>query len=226
MRTLDELVNTEEPGWDLVEEWMRDASNSVEVLPKQGERAGSVLVALQVTTRSPMGAIAFGSGGLVIDHGWLRILGSGGERMQGDLARWNGLGDEPLIEKIDGALIIAHDAVGGFFALDGGAFGSTEHSAFYFAPDLLEWENLEMGYSDFVAWAMSGDLEKFYENARWPDWQAEVRGMSLDQGMSIYPPLWSKEYQTEEVSRKPVPMTELLALQLDFAAQFAANTET
>jgi hypothetical protein len=226
MRQLDELVNTEEPGWDLVDEWMRDASNQVEVLPKQGERAGRVLVALQVTTRSPMGAIAFGCGGLVIDHGWLRILGSGGERLQGDLARWNGLGEEPIIQPIDGALIVAHDAVGGFFALDGGAFGPGKGSVFYFAPDLLEWEDTEKGYSDFVAWAMAGDLDQFYENARWPEWKEDIRAMSLDQGMSIHPPLWSKEYETEEVSRKPVPMPELLALQLDFAAQFAANTET
>lgn len=226
MRQLDDLVDTNEPGWELVEEWMRDATNPVEVLPKDGARAGQVLLALQVTTRSPMGAIAFGSGGLVIDKGWLRILGSGGHRMQGDLARWNGLGEEPLIQTIEGALFVAHDAVGGFFALDGGAFGQGEGEVFYFAPDTLEWESTEKGYSDFVAWAMTGDLDEFYENARWPEWREEVGAMSLDQGMSIRPPLWSKEYETEEVSRKPVPMVELLAMQLDFAAQFAASTET
>jgi hypothetical protein len=94
--------------------------------------------------------------------------------------------------------------------------------------DLVDTEEpgWNLGYSDFVAWAMSGALDQFYENARWPEWKEDIRATSLDQGMSTYPPLWSKEYQTEEVSRKPVPMTELLALQLDFAAQLAANTET
>ena len=66
-----------------------------------------VLVALQVTTRSPMGAIAFETGGLLFDHGWLRLLGSGSMRLEGDLARWNGLGASALVEAFEGALLVA-----------------------------------------------------------------------------------------------------------------------
>jgi hypothetical protein len=44
--------------------------------------------------------------------------------------------------------------------------------------------------------------------------------------MSIYPPLWSEEYQTHEVARTPVPMPELVHSQLDTAARFAADTES
>jgi hypothetical protein len=33
MKTFDELVNTEEPRWAVVEEWLRKATNPVEVLP-------------------------------------------------------------------------------------------------------------------------------------------------------------------------------------------------
>jgi len=39
----------------------------------------SALVAVQVTTRSPMGAIIYETGGILVDHGWIRILGSGCE---------------------------------------------------------------------------------------------------------------------------------------------------
>ena len=29
MRTLEELINKEEPGWDLVQEWMQEATKSI-----------------------------------------------------------------------------------------------------------------------------------------------------------------------------------------------------
>ena len=34
MRPLVELINTEEPGWDLVKEWMKDSKNKIEILEK------------------------------------------------------------------------------------------------------------------------------------------------------------------------------------------------
>ncbi len=76
MRSLDELIDLQDPGWPLVQEWIAKASNPVEVLPADRARAEATLVELQVTTRSPMGAIALETGGLLVDSGWLRILGS------------------------------------------------------------------------------------------------------------------------------------------------------
>ena len=34
MKTLKELINIDEPGWELVSEWLSEAKNSFEVLPK------------------------------------------------------------------------------------------------------------------------------------------------------------------------------------------------
>lgn len=48
---------------------LRNAKNPVEVLPVNGADRESALLALQVTTRSPMGAIVYETGGLLIDHG-------------------------------------------------------------------------------------------------------------------------------------------------------------
>ena len=43
----------------------------------------------------------------------------------------------------------------------------TGHPAiFYLPPDTLEWEDCELGYTDFLNWAFSGDLALFYENVR------------------------------------------------------------
>ena len=54
MRALDELIDTNEPGWALIEEWLKEAKNDYEILPRDESRAQSELLGLQVTTRSPM----------------------------------------------------------------------------------------------------------------------------------------------------------------------------
>ena len=71
MRVLDELIDANEPGWALIEEWLKEAKNGYEILPRDESRAQSELLGLQVTTRSPMGALVYGCGGIVVDGGWL-----------------------------------------------------------------------------------------------------------------------------------------------------------
>jgi len=36
---------------------------------------------------------------------------------------------------------------GGFFAVNGGAFGGKAGNVFYYAPDSGEWEDTQLGYS-------------------------------------------------------------------------------
>ena len=67
MRALDELIDTNEPGWVLIEEWLKEAKNSYEILPRDESRAQSELLGLQVTTRSPMGALVYGCACLAQD---------------------------------------------------------------------------------------------------------------------------------------------------------------
>ena len=55
MKTLEQLINIEDSGWILVQEWMTQATNHIEVLPKNKLRAEQELLNIQVTTRSPMG---------------------------------------------------------------------------------------------------------------------------------------------------------------------------
>jgi hypothetical protein len=46
----------------------------------------------------------------------------------------------------------------------------------YFAPDTLEWEDMGIGYSQFVEWTLDSEAHsKFYLDYQWPDWQTEVR---------------------------------------------------
>ncbi len=77
MRSLSDLINQEEPGWNLVSDWIRQATNRVEVLEKVEAQAETALYQTQVTTRSPMGSIIFETGGILVDSGWIHILGPG-----------------------------------------------------------------------------------------------------------------------------------------------------
>ncbi|MCI1186561.1 DUF2625 domain-containing protein [Hymenobacter sp. DH14] len=217
-RPLTELINTQDPGWPLVQGWIAAAKNKVQVLPKTGGRADSVLLAAQVTTRSPMGAVVYETGGILVDNGWLRILGSGSPSLNRDLMGWNK-------DKQKGLLLVADDVLGGFFALNGGAFGqATLGKIYYLAPDNLEWEPLDRGYSDFLVFCFSGHLEKFYDGLRWKGWQAEVAQLNGTQGISCVPFLFTKEGKDlNKVSRKPVPIMELWGLHNDFRQQLGIH---
>jgi Protein of unknown function DUF2625 len=122
--------------------------------------------------------------------------------------------------------MVAHDAVGGFFALNGGAFTGQQGHAFYFAPDSLEWLDLEMGYSDFLRWVCAGDLGRFYADLRWSGWEAEVSAARPDEGFHLYPPPFTNEGKpVEKAQRRLVPMTELWDWYGEFARQLAALPE-
>ena len=208
MRPLDELLS-DDPAWPGVDGWISQAGNPVEVLERDPARAEATLLAIQVTTRSPMGAVAYETGGLLVDRGWLRILGGGGPRLA-SLADWNGLSGLAVVEPLEGAMVVAHDAVGGLFALNGGRFEGEPGGTHYFGPDGLRWEDLRVGYSDFLWWALSGDVSGFYAALRWPGWEDDAAAIAPDEGFSLYPPPFTAEGRPiERASRRPVPMTEL-----------------
>jgi hypothetical protein len=84
----------------------------------------------------------------------------------------------------------------------------------YFAPDTLEWEAMEIGgHGAWFSWLLSGRLDEFYQGFRWTGWQSDVSALGLDQGMSVYPFLSTKEGQEDidSTSRKPVPISELFS---------------
>ncbi|MCQ4087052.1 DUF2625 family protein [Saccharibacillus sp. JS10] len=203
--------------WAPTLEMISSATNQVQVLsndPIIGERT---LAELQMSDTSTLGAVALNSGGLLIDNGWLRILGSGHAEICGDLRSWNGLGEHPvtLSFKPQGYFIVAYDVAGGFFALH-----AQSPTVFYFAPDTLDWEDTEKGYTDFLDWALNGDLEQYYSTFRWKGWEREVGELSGSQAILIYPFLWTKEgRRIHQSERKAILVEELWDLQQDMRKQ-------
>ena len=121
MKPLADLINRTEPAWPMLQQWIAEATNRVEVLPPIDDATrNEALYQTQVTTRSPMGAVIYETGGLLIDGGWLRILGSGHPRLPRSLPACN----RSRTYRNDGVpppfLLVGDDVVGGFFAIDGG----------------------------------------------------------------------------------------------------------
>jgi Protein of unknown function DUF2625 len=215
LRKLDELINRNDPGWPIVQEWIAAAKNHVEILPPSDNATREkALVNTQVTTRSPLGAVIYETGGILVDHGWILILGSGHPRLPRSLPDWNlgrsvfEPGQQPAF------LLCADDVIGGLFAVDGGGLKIAPGKVCYFAPDQLAWENTNLGYSEFLVWCFQGDVAKFYQTERWTGWEKEIASLRGDEALNIYPFLWALGPPISERSRRPVPIASIYKLQV------------
>lgn len=224
MRSLNELINKTDPGWTFVKQWIDSAKNKVEVLTVDTAQANEAFYKIQVTTRSPMGAIAYMTGGLLIDNGWIRILGSGSSKLSRTLPDWNKGKSFKAFGEPAAFLLIADDAMGGFFLLNGGGIGKDLGKVYYFSPDNLEYEPLDLTYTAFLNFCFNNNLDEFYKGYRWTKWKEEVSILSGDKIFNFFPPLWTKEgKEINKVSRKAVPVEEQYNLNLHFRKQLGLD---
>ena|SRR5579862_6994725 len=218
MPNLAELINTDDPGIAKIREWMRTAVNPCELLAPS-EKRQDVLLQTQVTTRSTMGAIAYETGGILIDEGWLRFLGSGHPKLPRTLPGWNQ-------GRSSGFYLVADDAVGGFFAINGGAFGEDVKNMYYWPPDSLDWEPMKIGFTDFFIWALSKRLARFYETLRWPSWRQDITGLSGDSCFTFHPFLWTKGRPLTTRHRAQAPVQEAFDLKVELLRQLTEKSSS
>lgn len=218
-RTLAELTNVEHPAWPGLHDRIASAHVPVQILDADRCRADETLVALDVTTGSTLGALAYHSGGLILDHGWLRVLGGGTTQLP-SLATANGLTSTDGVSQPPPWLIVAFDVLGGRFAIDGGGLGFTPGHVCYWGVDSLAWQGLGIGHTAFIDAFLHGAGTEFFASLRWEGWQGDVATLSPDEGMSMMPPPFTAEgADTEAATRRPVPFAELLAFYDDMARQ-------
>jgi hypothetical protein len=224
VRDVAELTQVLQSAWPQIMEDAAVSRGSVRMLLGDRKIGGACLMQLQVTVRSALGAMAFHSGGILVDHGWLRIYGgSSGAFGLPSLATANGFPGLPDPNwRHPPGLVVAQDILGGVFAING--FDCAEAGRpgvpgdmTYFGPHTLRWQSLDMGYGAWLSWALSGRTANFYRNLRWPGWEAEMASVGLDQGLSIVPFIWTTEAQERlaETSRRPVLLHELHSLGAD-----------
>ena len=148
----------------------------------------------------------------------IRILGQGNSESQSICEINNVVNGIP--NTIRGTLIAATDIFGGMYAMNVEAFDAPAGQIFYFAPDTLDWEPLGMKYSQFLYWALNGDTDKFYDTMKWNGWEQYADMTKFDQGILIYPFLWSKEVKIETASKNIVPFVELINVNMEYRRKF------
>lgn len=116
-------------------------------------------------------------------------------------------------------LLVADDVLGGMFAINGGGIAGTAGDVFYYAPDTLECEGLGRGYTDFVHFLLSGDLAKFYADARWTGWQDETEALPGDRAVHLYPPLWATAPSVDARHRGAVTLRDMVLMYDTLAEQ-------
>ena len=111
--------------------------------------------------------------------------------------------------------LIAYDILGGLFAINIEKLNSIE----YFAPDTLEWEDLEIDYKEFLYWVTTNQLDTFYQELIAPDLLTLDLSLEKNEVVLTYPFIWSMEYTPSGAVRKIVPFKELLEMNADFYRQ-------
>ena len=162
----------------------------------------------QLTTSSLIGAIIYGCGGILVDNGWIRILGSGCKQLDRSLPEWN-YGKSFTGSKEDGSyMLVADDVMGGFFAIktDGQEEQPDLCKVYYYGPNSLKWQSTGLTYSGFISYCFRGDLKDFYQDFRWNGWQEDVKKIDANEVVSCYPLLWTREALQQKFNRKLTPV--------------------
>jgi hypothetical protein len=222
-KPLADLINREDPAWPIIARAVAASRGRARILPTTRELGERGLLALQFTTRSILGAIVYETGGLVVDHGWLRLLGAGGREMVANLASANGLDHHRALAHDAVGIVVAVDVLGGVFAINSGRLHGARDNVFYLAPDTLEWRDLKVRYSGFVEWALSGDMSELYRSLRWSNWRKDVEALALDEGLQVRPPLSSEHDKKLPVVREPVYLDELWRHTIELSRQLHAR---
>ncbi len=205
----DELVSVDHKKWDRLIFISERSKNKVEVLAKDSSRSSMALVQSQLSTSTLLGSMIYNCGGILIDDGWIRILGSGCSRLTRSVPEWNAGKINATRNDEAFYLLVADDVMGGLFAIKSSSKEELETTGqvFYYGPNGLTWQNTGLSYSAFIDFCFGGNLKDFYDDFRWKGWQEDVKKMDCNTVISCYPMLWTREGLQLKANRK------LLAIQ-------------
>ena len=196
--------------WQQLLKLFEKADRPIKICEGDYTRGVNEINEIGASPESVLGAVIVNSCGIVFDN-WVFVIG----QSSGNYGILNF--SEKMNYDSNGLLVVATDIVGGVFALNMGRFAEDQGMVWYFAPDTLKWESLEMKYSGFIAWLTQGDLSGYYSSMKWTDWRKDAESVSFGEGILIYPYLWAKECNIETASKTVVPLSEILRMNDDFS---------
>lgn len=196
--------------WNDIINMLNQSANNIIINKKN--KYDNILKKMGINEISTLGQIIINTSGIVVDN-IIRVYANGNDIDSHNIYNYN-----LELEKSFGnqKLIIADDIFGGLFAINNGAFQGKLGEVWYFAPDLLDWDNLGVNYSEFIAWISSDNINEFYSTFKWSNFYHDIKVIKYNQGILIYPFLWSNECNIEMADKKIVPFNELTTLNLEY----------
>lgn len=197
------------PAWSKIEQWKASATNPIQFFPADTTRAKFTLFRADFDINSTLAAFAFNSGGMIVDGGWLRVLGSGCDKFNRGLIEWN-KGKTVAGSDTVKYFLVADDVVGGFFALYLTPHTRFENALVYYqGPNDRRWVSTGLHYDNFLQFCFAGEIKMFYNNYRWEGWKKEIHMINTNQTISCYPEFWTEGARDTKLKRRVVPVQKL-----------------
>ena len=169
---------------------------------------------LNIDKNSMLGQVITNTSGIFIDN-YIRLFGNGSKDVSYNIYEYN-LEFKKYFD--DNMIIVADDVFGGLFSET-----KEKNNILYFAPDTLQWENLEIDYKDFIKYISSEKIDEFYKSYKWSTFQEDIKDIKFNQGILIYPFLWSNECDIEKAKKSIVPFSELVQTNMEFREKFGID---
>ncbi|WP_051604831.1 DUF2625 family protein [Lachnobacterium bovis] len=173
--------------WKEILEIVYKSNNNIDVIDGNKELGMEECINLNIPKDSVLYSVVTNSNGIIINN-WIRLWGQNSNVNNG-VGYYNTL----FQNDIEGLFLVASDVLGGLFAININKFTEGKNHIWYFAPDTLEWECMDMQYNEFLAWSMQGDIDEFYLTMRWNNWQEDIKNIGINYALLIYPFLWARE---------------------------------
>ena len=180
-----------------------NGKNHIELIPVDEPCAAINSEYFQADGSTNFGILITQCGGVIAEN-VVRLLGSNRDPEYRDINMFNikfGAGG--------GLVILGDDIFGGIFAVNTGLLPECPGNVIYFAPDTLEWEDLELKLSGLLAWLKDGDLAEFYGQFSAEEFaELKARNVGFNKVLSIYPPQWSAEFNTKDHDVREIDIYE------------------
>lgn len=203
--------------WNEIINMFDSSTSKIEIVAGKDAVGESIVDELNLNRSTVLATTICNVSGITIDN-TIRILGQGDHNLNG-INIINAVKDG-VPTKIHDMLIVGTDVFGGMYAMNLAEVNGTIGNIFYFAPDTLEWESMDMKYSQFLYWTVHGNTGEFYNSMKWNGWEKTAQSTGFNEGILIYPFLWSKEINVETAKKSIVPFEELISVNMEYRNKF------
>lgn len=198
--------------WNEIKYILKNSTRKVKII--NNKVYDDTLNNLNIDKNSMLGQVITNTSGIFIDN-YIRLFGNGSKDVSYNIYEYN-LEFKKYFD--DNMIIVADDVFGGLFSVT-----KEKNNILYFAPDTLQWENLEIDYKDFIKYISSEKIDEFYKSYKWSTFQEDIKDIKFNQGILIYPFLWSNECDIEKAKKSIVPFSELVQTNMEFREKFGID---